>query len=193
MIDDPDAVAELGRLREVVRDEQRGGLALAQHGGELARRAGTGAGVERGQRLVEQQDLGRAGQRPGDGDALSLSAAEGAGPRIGEVGEAKSVEQRECTRASLRSREPAEWVGDVLAGAQVREQGVVLEDVAAAAAFGRHVDVAGGVEPGFAVGLDATVRRAQQPGRHPKDAGLARSGRSGKREALPRPDLQVHV
>ena len=47
LVDDGHAIAELRRLREVVGNEQGGGVACAQHAAELARRRGARAGVER--------------------------------------------------------------------------------------------------------------------------------------------------
>ena len=69
-----DAVAEQRGLGEVVRDEQDRHARFAEHGRQLARRGRARAGVERGQRLVEQQRLRPPRQRAGDGDALALAA-----------------------------------------------------------------------------------------------------------------------
>ena len=52
-----------------------------------------GLGVEGAERLVEQQDVGLRGQRPGDGDALAHAARELLRQGVGELGEAHDAEQ----------------------------------------------------------------------------------------------------
>ena len=69
----------------------------------------------------------------------------------------------------------------------------MLEDVAAAAAFGGNVDAARGVEPGHAVCLDAAVLRPKQPRSHAQDARLAGSGGPRERETLALLDRQLDV
>ena len=49
-------------------------------------------GVERRERLVEQQDLRVARERAGERDALALAARELAGPRVGEVRDPEALE-----------------------------------------------------------------------------------------------------
>ena len=44
-----------------------------------------GLGVERAERLVEQQHVGLGGERPGDGHALAHAAGQLAGQRVGEL------------------------------------------------------------------------------------------------------------
>ena len=51
--------------------------------GHQALHAEAGQGVERGERLVEQQELRLADEGPGQGDPLRLSARKGSGPRVG--------------------------------------------------------------------------------------------------------------
>ena len=71
-----DGVGERERLRLVVRDEQRARAGGAQDRGDLLAQALAQAGVERGERLVEQHDLGVGGERAGERDALALAARE---------------------------------------------------------------------------------------------------------------------
>ena len=49
------------------------------------------------------------------------------------------------------------------------------------------------VEPGLAVRVDAPLLWAQQPGRDPQEARLARAGRPGESEALAALDGQLDV
>lgn len=85
------------------------------------------AGVQRGERFVEQHQ-GRAGrQRPRQGDALLLSARQLAGAAVLEPTQAHEVEHLRDPRraAALRPREPER---DVVPDAEVREQGPFLRD-----------------------------------------------------------------
>ena len=168
-----------------------GTSAVAQHRAELARRARARAGVERRQRLVEQQHVGLARERARERHALALAARQRARPGVGQLAHPEALEQRPAARSA--PSEPAQRVGDVLPRAQVREQRVLLEHVAAAAPLGRQVDAAARVEPGLAARLDEAVLGAQQPGGHAQHAGLARAGRPGQRQALAGRHLQRHV
>jgi hypothetical protein len=81
-------------------------------------------GVERRERLVEQQHARAAGQGAGERDALALAAAEPRGELARQVGDAQTLEQRRDLRgAGARER-------DVALDGQVREERVVLRDVA---------------------------------------------------------------
>ena len=61
-------------------------------------------GIERRRDLVEQHDLGVHRQRPGDRDALLLTARELIGVGVGLVGQAEPVEQLERRRVGAAPR-----------------------------------------------------------------------------------------
>src|SRR5206468_6739831 len=82
--DHSDTVGERGRVLEVVRHEEGRQPRLAKVLGELGANRGPRVGVERRERLVEQQDSGVAGERAGERDPLALAARELAGPGRGE-------------------------------------------------------------------------------------------------------------
>ena len=63
-------------------------------------------GVERGDGLVGEQDLGVLHERAGDGDALLLSAGEGVGALVGAVEQADAVEVVERLQLRGRGRTP---------------------------------------------------------------------------------------
>ena len=71
-----------------------------------------GAGVEGGERLVEEQQSRLGGQGAGQGDALGLAAGQGAGSVVGVVGEPDALRARwrRVVRASAlampRARSP---------------------------------------------------------------------------------------
>jgi hypothetical protein len=165
----------------------------AEHGRELARRAGAGAGVERRERLVEQQGVGAARERAGERDALALAAGQRRRARVGPGGEPEPPEERVGAGAALGPRGVAQAVGDVAPRAQVREQRVVLEDVADPPRVGAPVDAAGHVEPHGVAAAHPAGRRAHEPGDDPQHRRLARAGRPGQGQARPRRDGERDV
>src|SRR5207302_5822993 len=104
---------------------------------ELGADGGARVGVERGERLVEEEHARPARERARERDPLPLAARELARLRAGEVGDAEALEER-----PVAARE-----ADVPLHGEVREERVVLEEEAGGAALGRQVDAALGVEP----------------------------------------------
>ena len=138
LVQDGDAVGELQRLVLVVGDED-GGVAgrvveLAQPAAQLLAHLG----VERAERLVEQQhprlDRERAGQR----DALALAAGELAGIAVLPGPSSWTRSSRSVDAAAdlalrpgaLAPRPHPQAEGDVVEHGHVAEQRVVLEDEA---------------------------------------------------------------
>ena len=133
--DDADAVCERRRVLEVVRDEERR-QARASGGSPAARRGPPPrVRVECGQRLVEQEHGRVARERAGERDPLPLAARQLAHPRSREVTDPEPLEQLVDPR--LARAEPT-LADDV----EVREERVLLEEVADAALLRRDVDSA---------------------------------------------------
>ena len=101
VLHDGDAVAELQRLRQVVGDEHRRLAQLPLQPDHLVLHVPPDQRVERGERLVEQQDLGVVGQGPGQADPLLHAAAELV--RVG-VAEAARARPGPACRRPARSR-----------------------------------------------------------------------------------------
>ena len=96
--------------------------------------------VERRHRLVEKEDLRPVDQRPGQGDALLLTAGELFGLAPGEVlhldeRQGLSDPLRDLRFRDLRLFEP---VGDVVGDVHMREQQVGLEHRVDGATVGRQ-------------------------------------------------------
>ncbi|MDT4813295.1 hypothetical protein FQZ97_462730 [compost metagenome] len=169
---------------DVVRDHQDRDAPLLAHLRELVAQLGAQHGVERGKGFVEQQHLRLAGQRARQGHALLLAAREFLRPAVGQRGEAEAGQQRLHAlgvagrqRAAVPRGEPE---GHVLAHREVREQRVVLEQVADAARRRRHVDALRGVVQRAAVEPHMARRGMQQAG----------DGLQGERLAGPRGAIQ---
>ena len=75
-----------------MRDQQRARPGRAQDRGDLLAQPLAQAGVERGERLVEQHDLGVGGQRAGQRDPLALAARELVRVAVGAAGEPDELE-----------------------------------------------------------------------------------------------------
>ena len=91
--DDAEAPGQRRRVLGVVGHEQRREPEPGQHVLQLAADDGAGLGVERRERLVEQQHAGVARQRPGQRDALALAAGQRARALVGQVVDAHPRQQ----------------------------------------------------------------------------------------------------
>ena len=115
---------------------------------EVATDLGPGGGVEGGEGLVEQEDLGLGGQGPGQGHPLGLAAGElAAGGRPACAPRPTRVQPGDGGGIGLGAR-PAPGPGPeghVVAGPQVGEQAQVLEHHPHRALLGRQPDPPGRV------------------------------------------------
>ena len=125
-----------------MRDVDGGDAELALDAAELELHLLAELSVERGERLVEQQQVRLEDQRAGDGDALLLPAGKLVDAPLAEAAEPDEIE---IAVDALRNRARIEAAhfqreGDVLGGAHMREQREPLEhhaDRAAVAAARR--------------------------------------------------------
>ena len=107
---DVDAVGHLAHDAEVVGDQQHGHAELALQLLQQLEDLRLDGDVERGGRLVGDQQVGLVGERHGDHDALALAARElmriGAEPLLGivEADLAQQLEHARARRARRRGR-----------------------------------------------------------------------------------------
>ena len=130
------------------------------------------AGIERRQRLVEQQRMRIEDQCAAEGDALLLAAGELRRQAFAEAGEADLVEHRVGALAPLLRRDAAhaQRIGDVLPHAHVRKERVALEhDAAFARARRQRADV-------LAVEADGAGIGREEAGNQPQQRRLAAAG-----------------
>ena len=133
------------------------------------------ARIERGKRLVEQQQARPHQQRAADRDALALAARKSSRPPLEQVADIEQLDHVfECRRVGFAAADPAP-VFQILPDSDVRKQPAFLEHIADAPAPGRHVDSRGTVEQHFAIELDAAAIRPHETGNHVDHAGLARA------------------
>ena len=151
-------------------------------------------GVERAERLVEQQHRRLQDQRPGQRHALLLAARQLRRPPLLEPAEAHELDRPPDAALALGASEPVavapppQAVGDVVGDAEVREQRVRLEHrvdrpaVRAACRRGRRRR--GGCCP---------LGRLLEAADHPQRRGLAAARRPEQREELTGLDHEVDV
>ena len=190
LLDDEQPVGHHHRLERVVRDEQARAGELGQVPGQLGAHLEPRLRVQRRERLVEQQQRGVGGERPGQRDPLGLAAGEPAGTAPGEAADAEPVEVRLGVPSRLGAAPAAGpgREGDVVDDAQVREEPVGLEDQPDRPLLGRHEAAgAGVVEDGVAEPYPAVGDR-RQPGQDPQQGGLAGPVGAEHAEHLPRLD-----
>ena len=175
--EDPDAPGERGGVLVVVRHEQRRQGEALQQLAQLRSDRHARVSVEGGQRLVEQQHRGIAGERTRETDALPLAARQRLGLRPRQVRDPETLEQLGDALAP--------GVAHVLLDGHVREERVVLEDEADAAALGWQVDPGLGVEQHRAVELDPPALGRVRPEIARSTVVLPGSGRADERHRLP--------
>ena len=190
LLHDADAVRHHHRLLQGVRDVDEGLAGLPVDVLELLLERLAQAEVERGERLVEEQDLRVEGERAGERDALALSARALVHALVVVVHrEAELVEQRARALAPHPGRDPGdlEWELDVLPDALVREEREVLKDHAGRAPVGGHLVDHPPVQPDLAAG---GLLHAHQHADHRRLPG-ARG--SDEREELALANVQANV
>jgi len=185
VVHDGDAVRHRERLRLVVGDVDRRHAGLALDGADLAAETLAQAGVERRQRLVQQEDVRLRSERAGERDPLLLPAGERLRVPVAHPREADEVEQSSDATARVCHVGEVEPVGDVLADAHVREQRVLLEHDADVARLGRDARDVRPAEPHGARG------RLLEAGDEPEGGRLPAARRADEREELPVRDVEV--
>lgn len=161
-----DFVGEIDGLADIMGDEERGGAAERAEPQQIVLQLLARQRVERGERLVEQQQVWITNQRAGDGDAALLPAGKLGGPAHRKIRESDPLQQVERGilvgdggAALQRDRQQ-----DVVERAQPVEQGRRLEDEAGARARAGQR---------FAADADCAFARHQQPGGELEQGGLA--------------------
>ncbi len=176
-----DLVDEAERLFLVVGNKDGSGARGAQDAAHLGADAHTQAGVKVGERLVEQHQIGFGSEGAGEGDALLLAAAEFVGQAAFEAAEAHHGGHLRHALVGVTGI-AVEAEGDVLAHVEVREEGVLLEDHADAAALGRQMEATAG--DAHAADFDAAAVERFEAGDQAQERGLAAAAGAEQGEQL---------
>ena len=146
--------------------------------------------VERGQRLVHQQQARVHGQCPRNADPLALATRQGARFAVQQMA---NSQQRDrlikarllCTRGALQA------VAQVAHHRKMRKQAGLLEHIANGALVRWHP--AAGVLPHFITHHQAPLRCALQPGDAAQQRCLARAGMPKQRGHATHGQAQIHI
>ena len=149
--------------------------------------------VERGQRLVHQQQPRLGEQRPPDRSPLLLATGKLVRPAIEEVLDAEQVDDGVRARCPFACERALQAVLQVVANPKVREQACILEDVADASRLDRNVDAARGIEQRDTIRDDASGVGAEQSRDRRDDRGLAAAGAPEQRGEAMRLHREVDV
>src|SRR5438034_257101 len=106
-------------------------------------------GIERGKRFVKQEQTRLTDQRARQRNALLLPSRQLPRVTILETGRPEQRHDLLDALPPLRRRDLAQAVADVLGYTQMREQGVILEEVADPAALRGKKNATRGVAPDF--------------------------------------------
>src|SRR5947209_9567652 len=109
----------------------------------------SGGGIEGGKRLVEQKQTRPADQRTRKCDALLLPARQLLWVAVLETRQSEQRRNLLDALPPLRRRDFCEAVSDVLGDTQMREERVILEEIADSAALRRERNPTRRVEPDF--------------------------------------------
>ncbi len=189
VIEEDDLGGDRGGEADLVGDDEHGDPGRRQRAHDVEDVAGQ-LGVERGGRLVEEQDARLERQGAGDRHALLLAAGELGRVVAGAVGEADGLELNAGLGLGVLAGEAADadqGLGDVAEGGHVRPEVELLEDHADVAAH--RADGAGGqahalarraegVAEGLAVDLDQAAGRLLEEGDAAEQRRLARARRA---------------
>ena len=175
LLDDDQALGERQCFERIVCDDELHTGKVSQPVAQRAARLGARAYVERGQRLVEQQQERFDGEGADQRHALRLTAGEARGPRRGVVGQPDARQPGARLRARRRARmaAAAQTEGDVVECAQVREQPVVLEHDADRPLLRGYEQAGGGVFERAPIERDAAARQRHEPGKRRQQRALA--------------------
>ena len=183
-IHDDDAIGHGHRFDLIVGHVHRRVLEFVVEAPDFETHFRAQVGIEVGERLVEQQDIGLGCERAGERDTLLLSARELRGVAFGLCGELGGHEQRLRATAllGLRQRLHLQSVRDVFAHRHVRPDRVALEDHAHVAPFGRNDCL--GRRYDRAADANLAVIGLGQAGDHAQGRGLAATRRTEQADEL---------
>ena len=185
-----DAIPELDRLVDVVRDEEHGRPLVALDAKEFVLKAIADDRVDRAERFIHEHHRRLRGESSRDADALALAAGElrwipPSEPRWLETDEREQLLGPPCD-ALLRPPEQSRHGSDVVRDGLMREEPDLLDDVADAASQGGRL-LAKHVLP---IDEDGSAGRLDEPVDHLQRGRLARAAGADEDADLSGGDLE---
>ena len=127
--------------------------------------------VQRRQRFVQQQNVGRVNQTACDGAALAFAAAQIHRSSIQQMLDPQQIDRFDQSSLSIGDRTTFQAERQVVANRQMFEQTGFLKHVTQIATMRRHIEPGRIVLPTTVRDFDVTVR-SFQPGHTPQNRGL---------------------
>ena len=187
VLEDRDAVTHGEGLGLVVGDVDRGDAQRALERGDLGAGLHTELGVQVGQRLVHEEDLGLTHDGAAHGHTLTLTTGEGLGLAVQVLGQTEDLGGLAHALVDLGLGGAGDLEGEahVVVHGHVRVERVVLEDHGDVTVLGLNVgDVA--VTDEDTTGVDVLQARE-----HAQGGGLTAAGGANEYEELAIGDLEV--
>ena len=160
-------------LRHRMADIDDGDLHLVAQPLEIGHDLCLSGSIERGERLVHQQQLWRGEQCAPDGHALLLATGKIARAALQQMCDAEQVENLCPRRIAFRLRREPFAIGEVALHRQVRKQPRLLEHIADAPSVRQQVDAVRGVHHHRVADADPRKVGPDQPGDDIDQRGLA--------------------
>ena len=195
VLHDGDAVAQLQRLHQVVRDEDHRLVKLALEPDDLVLHVAPDQRVERAERLIEQHDLRIGAQRPGQPHALLHPSRQLVGIGVGEPAEPDDLEHLVGPRGALLPVDPLDLHAerDVVDDPPMREQAEVLEHHGDLPATDLAQPIVVERQDVLSVDQDLAGGRFVQAVQHPHERRLPRARETHHDEDLTRVHVEGHV
>ncbi|MDJ0989849.1 MAG: hypothetical protein QNI85_07540, partial [Desulfobacterales bacterium] len=171
---------ESGNVFGIVGHHDHGGVERLQHATEFRAHAYAQRRVQRAERLVQQEETRRRGQRSRQGRTLLLPSRKRGRTLSGQMSQTETLEKRVNPPNLSPLHSPPQRLqaeSDVFPYRAVRKKRVVLEDISDAAAPRRPVDPRFSIEKHFVVETDNARIGSEQAGDSLQDQRLSRSGR----------------
>ena len=176
VVEHADAIGECAGIVEGVRHQKRGKADVGEDVCELGAHLPACERIERAEGLVEKEHAGLASERTGERRALTLAARELPWVRGRQMRDSETFEQV-GPLATPRER-------DVAGNRQVREQAVILRQIAHSTPLRAQVDTTGAVEPNLVIQGDPARDPPLETGHCPQERSLAGTRRPNERDRL---------
>ena len=164
--EDTHPIGQRCRILEVMGDENRRQSELVKQLFELRPHVCLRMGIERRERLIEQEDRRIPSERACQGDPLALPAGKLSRARLGQMADTEPLEELALATAS--------GVGDVLLDRHVGEQGVLLEHEPDSASLRRKIDSTLSVEQHLLANPDAASLWSHESSHRAEHSSLSR-------------------
>ena len=145
LVDHHDPVGHVQGLLLIMSDEDRGDMHLVVQPSQPGSQLLTDVGIERTERLIQQQHAGLDRKRAGQSHPLPLTAGQLSRQPVGELGQVHQLEKLVHSSGDLLARPfpDLQTEADIAGHGEVPESGVVLEHETDVAFLGRQ---SGGVD-----------------------------------------------